>query len=259
MKQPKTIFVYADWLGLDGPTLVGETHVDYVRGKEVLSFAYDSRWLQRGDPVLLDPKLYFSAGPQYAESVFGLFLDSAPDRWGRILIQRREALRARAEKRAERRLGDIDYLLEVHDAGRMGALRFKTDTDGPFCSESGALAAPPLTALRELEQAARRIDASQPDNHEVRQWLDLLLAPGTSLGGARPKANVMDTGGNLWIAKFPKQSDEHDRLASVSGLRHQSPAMGERISLEYQRNEQCTRSGIGKRGCGIRPVVGYCT
>ncbi len=241
MKQPKSIHIYADWAGLDGPQQIGGARIDNVRGKEVMSFSYDPVWLKRGEPVLLDPKLYFSSGPQYAESAFGLFLDSAPDRWGRILIQRREALRARAEGRGERTFSDSDYLLEVHDAGRMGAIRFKTDPDGPFCCDDGDLAAPPLTALRNLEQAARQIEAAQPDDPASRQWLTLLLAPGTSLGGARPKANVMDTAGNLWIAKFPRQSDETDIGRWEAVVYHLAKDAG--LETANARKEQFSKFG----------------
>jgi serine/threonine-protein kinase HipA len=227
MSAGREIFVYADWPGTGGPIPIGRIHAAVVRGKEVFSFEYDPDWLRQGTPVLLDPGLYFSSGIQYPEGSFGFFLDSAPDRWGRRLIQRREALRAKQESRQERRLLESDYLLEVHDAGRMGGLRFKTVPDGPFVSDDYALAAPPLKSLRELEQAAVMLDADDSDSDETRRWLHLLLAPGTSLGGARPKANVTDPQGNLWIAKFPSRNDDFDvgawemtayQLAKAAGL-----------------------------------------
>jgi serine/threonine-protein kinase HipA len=227
MSAGREIFVYADWPGTGGPIPIGRIHAAVVRGKEVFSFEYDPDWLRQGTPVLLDPGLYFSSGIQYSEGSFGFFLDSAPDRWGRRLIQRREALRAKQESRQERRLLESDYLLEVHDAGRMGGLRFKTVPDGPFVSDDYALAAPPLKSLRELEQAAVMLDADDSDSDETRRWLHLLLAPGTSLGGARPKANVTDPQGNLWIAKFPSRNDDFDvgawemtayQLAKAAGL-----------------------------------------
>jgi len=227
MSKEKSIFVYADWQGLDGPVLIGCIRAAVVRGKEVFSFEYDSGWLQRGAPVLLDPELHFSSGVQYSARSFGLFLDSAPDRWGRRLIQRREILRAKQESRPERKLLESDYLLQVHDAGRMGGLRFKTAPDGPFVNDDHALAAPPLKSLRELEQAAVMLDADDSDSAEMCRWLHLLLAPGTSLGGARPKANVTDPAGNLWIAKFPSRNDDFDvgawemtvyQLARTAGL-----------------------------------------
>lgn len=210
MNMEKEIFVFADWRLLGAPVPVGRIHAAVVRGKEVLSFEYDRAWLGKGEPILLDPKLHFAPGPQYSEGAFGLFLDSAPDRWGRTLIQRREALRARAEERKERPLFNSDYLLEVHDTCRMGGLRFKSSPEGPFQSDDHALSAPPLRTLRELEQAAMQFEQCDANTSECRKWLSLLLAPGTSLGGARPKANVMDPDGKLWIAKFPSQSDGFD-------------------------------------------------
>jgi serine/threonine-protein kinase HipA len=240
MSTARNIPVYADWQGLDGPASIGCIHAAVVRGKEVFSFEYDPFWLEKGDPILLDPALHFLSGIQYPGESFGLFLDSAPDRWGRRLIQRREALRAKQENRAERRLLELDYLLEVHDAGRMGGLRFKTDPAGPFVSDEDELGAPPLKSLRELERAAVELDADDSDSAETRKWLHLLLAPGTSLGGARPKANVIDPQGNLWIAKFPSRNDEFNvgawemtayRLAQVAGL-NTSEARVERFSKE---------------------------
>jgi serine/threonine-protein kinase HipA len=227
MSAAREIFVYADWTGIHGPVPVGCIQAAVVRGKEIFTFEYDAIWLKNGNPILLDSGLYFSSGVQYPGGSFGLFLDSAPDRWGRRLIQRREALRAKQEDRPECRLLEVDYLLEVHDAGRMGGLRFKTDPDRPFVSADSQLAAPPLRSLRELEHAAVELDFSDRDSSETRRWMDLLLAPGTSLGGARPKANVLDPEGNLWIAKFPSRNDEFNvgawemtvyQLAKAAGL-----------------------------------------
>jgi serine/threonine-protein kinase HipA len=228
MSSEKNIFIFADWIGLKGPRLVGEARASVIRGKEVLAFEYSTDWLKTGQPILLDPKLHFAPGPQYSPNSFGLFLDSAPDRWGRVLIQRREALREKRENRNTKPLFDSDYLLEVHDTCRMGALRFKTSLDGPFLSDEHKLSTPPLHALRELEHASLQLENSNPDDSEYKNWLALLLAPGTSLGGARPKANVIDPEGNLWIAKFPSQSDEFDsgawemvtyNLAKEAGLK----------------------------------------
>lgn len=227
MTSEKNIFVYADWMPDAAPLLIGTIHSSIIRGKEILAFEYSPAWLKNGDPILLDPKLHLAPGPQFSQEAFGLFLDSAPDRWGRILIQRREALRAKEENRTIRTLTDSDYLLEVHDLCRMGALRFKSDIDGPFISHDGQLAAPPLHALRELEQVSLQLEHSDPDNPEYRKWLQQLLAPGSSLGGARPKANVMDPHGSLWIAKFPSHNDTYDigawesvvyQLAAGAGL-----------------------------------------
>jgi serine/threonine-protein kinase HipA len=242
MKTEKNIFVFADWIGLDGPLRVGTARASVIRGKEILSFEYDEQWLKKGQPVLLDPKLHFAPGPQYSQNAFGLFIDSAPDRWGRVLIQRREAQQATLEGRNPQALFDSDYLLAVHDICRMGALRFKTEPDGPFQSDDRQLATPPIHALRELEQASIRLEECDPNDSEYRTWLNLLLAPGTSLGGARPKANVIDPAGNLWIAKFPSKSDEFNtgawewvtyQLAKAAGLNTVS-ACSETFSIAGQ-------------------------
>jgi len=238
MSNPKQIYIFADWVPNQPPGLVGHLRAATVRGKEILSFEYSSEWLKNSDPVLLDPKLHFGPGPQFSQKAFGLFLDSAPDRWGRVLIQRREALRAKEENRSLRTLSNSDYLLEVHDTFRMGALRFKTEPDGAFVNQDKTFSAPPLHALRELEQASTLLEEGDPNSTEYRKWLLQLLAPGSSLGGARPKANVIDPEGNLWIAKFPSRNDEFDigawelvvhKLAQSAGL-HTAAARAERFS-----------------------------
>lgn len=227
MSRPASISVFAGWKGLAGPTLMGQLHRSTVRGEEVLSFEYDKDWLKQAQPFLLDPKLEFVEGRQYTDGTnpFGLFLDSAPDRWGRLLIRRRAALESGDGSAV---LFDSDYLLAVSDTCRMGALRFRDGADGAFLAEDTGLSVPPLQRLRELEQASRRVEASDVDDPESIEWLRMLIAPGTSLGGARPKCNVMDPKGQLWIAKFPSRADEYDvgaweglvyRLAKAAGLR----------------------------------------
>ena len=141
-RTQRDIEVYADWTGLPQPNLVGVLHATPARGKEIFSFEYDPQWLQQSAATLLDPALQFFPGIQYApidQPNFGLFLDSSPDRWGRLLMRRREAQLAREEGRAERPLLESDYLLGVYDEHRMGALRFRTDTHGRF-----------LTAIKNL-------------------------------------------------------------------------------------------------------------
>lgn len=210
----KRIVVYAHWHGLEAPALMGELLATPVRGQEVFSFAYASSWLATAPAQLLDPALQLYTGPQYLaeeKSNFGLFLDSAPDRWGRLLMRRREAALARQEGRKAEPLLESDYLLGVFDGHRMGGLRFKLSTDGPFLNDNRAMAAPPWTSLRELEYASlqlERVDAAQDPDY--LKWLLLLLAPGSSLGGARPKASVVNAQGHLWMAKFPSGQDTHD-------------------------------------------------
>ncbi len=181
--------------------------------------------------IQLDPDLHFFSGRQYLndEKVnFGLFMDSSPDRWGRLLMRRREAMMARLEQRKENFLFETDYLLGVYDEHRMGALRFKTEEDGNFLNDNKQMAAPPFTSLRELEQASLRLEQENSiEDPEYIKWLNMLMAPGSSLGGARPKASVLDINQNLWIAKFPSSFDDknigawemvvHD-LAKEAGL-----------------------------------------
>lgn len=178
-----------------------------TRGKEVLSFEYEKKWLERGDSRLLDPQLQFVTGRQFTDTSgnFGIFTDSAPDRWGRMLIQRRTNREAGPVP-----LFDTDYLLAVCDISRLGGLRFKAGEDSPFLAEDHELPVPPMHRLRELEEASRNFEDADPSDPHYREWLNLLLAPGTSLGGARPKATVMDPAENLWVAKFPSRSDEFD-------------------------------------------------
>ena len=210
----KRIAVYAHWHGLAAPELMGELLATPVRGQEVFSFAYASSWLATAPAQVLDPALQLYTGPQYLaeeKSNFGLFLDSAPDRWGRLLMRRREAALARQEGRRAEPLLESDYLLGVFDGHRMGGLRFKRSSDGPFIHDNRALAAPPWTSLRELEYASlqlERLDATEDPDY--LKWLLLLLAPGSSLGGARPKASVVNEQGRLWMAKFPSGQDTHD-------------------------------------------------
>lgn len=212
--ERKRIAVYAHWHGLTAPQLMGELSATPVRGQEVFSFTYAGSWLATAPAQILDPALQLYNGPQYVaeeKSNFGLFLDSAPDRWGRLLMRRREAALARQEERKEQPLLESDYLLGVFDGHRMGGLRFKQHPEGPFLNDNRAMAAPPWTSLRALEHASlqlERTDAAQDPDY--LKWLLLLVAPGSSLGGARPKASVLDAQGRLWMAKFPSGQDAHD-------------------------------------------------
>ena len=209
----ETIEVYADWKGLSGPVLLGFLHADELRGKEVFSFEYAHTWLDRHH-VLLDPDLHLFHGRQYLQQDkpnFGLFLDSSPDRWGRLLIQRKEAILANRENRKARRLGEKDFLLSVYDDSRMGALRFKRKDDASFQNSDVSMTTPPWARLRDLEYASHRFE--EEEANDAGDWIRLLLAPGSSLGGARPKANVLDERGDLWIAKFPGKDDLIDSAA----------------------------------------------
>lgn len=208
------ILVYADWTGIPEPTPVGTLSVSVLRGKEIFAFEYHPEWLKSNRFLFLDPDLSFFSGRQYPpeeKGNFGLFLDSSPDRWGRFLMDRREASRARFERRKARTLLESDYLLGVHDQQRMGGLRFRLAPQGEFLASDEHLLVPPWSSLRDLEFASRQIENDvRRNDRQYDTWLNLLLAPGSSLGGARPKAGVIDTHGSLWIAKFPSQTDTKD-------------------------------------------------
>jgi len=228
--EARTIEVWADWQGLDGPTRAGELLAQVVRGSEVLCFEYDAAWLSTVR-VPIDPNLPLFEGQHHVPAhlpQFGMVADASPDRWGRTLLKRRERLRARQEGRRPRTLMASDYLLGVHDGHRMGALRFCLP-GGPFLDDDHETAAPPWTSLAELAFASRQLERKGvEDEPEYGRWLAMLLAPGRSLGGARPKASVRDEDGHLWIAKVPSADDDHDvgaweavahRLAKKAGLR----------------------------------------
>src|ERR1035437_8453961 len=213
MKQnkEKEILVYADWYMLDSPQLIGKLYFASLRGKSVYSFQYDNDWIK--SRISIDPELPLFSGLHYASSNenFGIFKDSSPDRWGQLLMIRREILLSKIEKKEPRKLLGIDFLMGVHDSHRMGGLRFKETEDGEFMSNDQRLAAPPRTSLSELEYAVDQYEknADQLDESSL-EWINQLIAPGSSLGGARPKADVVDTKGKKWIAKFPGKNDDSD-------------------------------------------------
>lgn len=215
METNKTdIRVYADWQGMPQPKCIGILSAHSGKGRKSFSFEYDPEWISSEEQLLLDPDLGWFSGPQFPDGKenFGIFLDSMPDSWGRTLMQRREAIRAKEEGRTPRMLHDIDFLLGVYDESRMGALRFKLDMDDPFLESNTDTTVPPWTSLGELQNAVKIIEGKKK-NEEIREWLLMLLAPGSSLGGARPKANFSDKEHNLWIAKFPSKNDNIDKAA----------------------------------------------
>lgn len=209
MNHEKTIYLYADFLSYQ-EKMVGSLYVSETRGREFYSFEYDPEWLLHGG-AFLDPDLQLYKGRQYVnddKNIFGLFADSSPDRWGRLLMKRREAIRARKADEKPRKLSESDFLLGVYDEARMGGLRFKTDQNGEFLSDDRDFATPPWTSLRDLEAASAAFENGDIQSEE--KWLRQLIAPGSSLGGARPKASVMAPDGSLWIAKFPSKHDEQN-------------------------------------------------
>ncbi|NNM93391.1 MAG: HipA domain-containing protein [Candidatus Eremiobacteraeota bacterium] len=229
------IEVYSAWDAAEPPKRLGMLRVRPGRTGEIFDFTFDSDVLADSPPLKfrIDPDLGYFTGAQFPKdgrSLFGFLKDSSPDRWGEMLIRRRFERNKRLGTIPQNaRLQESDFLLGVHDAFRSGALRYKRAPEGAFLDDSDRTAAPPFVRLRELEAASRAIEAStDSDDPANDQWLRLLLAPGASLGGARPKATVVDTEGHLWIAKFPSVRDRYDvgawelvvhRLAERSGLR----------------------------------------
>lgn len=211
----REIFVYADWHEGKKPSLMGILSSELLRGKEIFSFEYTKEWLSSGIGQNIDPDLQFFLGKQYLNDQhkfnFGMFLDSSPDRWGRVLMQRREAAEARRHKRVANKLFETDYLLGVHDGHRLGGLRFKLAVDGPFLNDDLRQASPPWTSIPELEQISLMLENEGAIDHpQYLHWLNMLINPGSSLGGARPKASVLDSKNHLWIAKFPSRQDDED-------------------------------------------------
>lgn len=252
MSKAKSLQVWEVWL--DAPELlpcckVGLVSRDLSWSNASFAFSYDSEWLQSDALFMLDPRLGQYPGPQYPPEdaqAFGIFMDSAPDRWGRVLMERREFMEARKAGRAARTLWNMDFLLGVEDEVRMGALRFR-DVSGQFVAREG-LAAPPVTKLSELAAIARRIEEPGVEKlPEYEQWLAMLIAPGTSLGGARPKANFRDNDDSLWIAKFPAREDRYDvgawemvahELAARCGIRVPAARL---ISVGYDYRVYCVK------------------
>lgn len=208
------IYVYADWVGLSQPTLVGVLSAHQAKGRKAFSFEYDKQWLKTNAQRLIDPDIQFYSGQQFPNNKenFGVFLDSMPDTWGRTLMKRREAQLAKANGTKAKTLYDIHFLLGVYDETRMGAFRFKLDPDGAFLDNDTEKSTPPWSTVRELQQAVVHYENDE-ENEAINKWLKLLIAPGSSLGGARPKANILDENKDLWIAKFPSKNDTIDKAA----------------------------------------------
>jgi serine/threonine-protein kinase HipA len=218
------VLVYVD---LDGaPHLAGRLWARMRKGRDSATFEYDKDWLANPIRFSLEPALQLGPGPFHTPAnkpLFGAIGDSAPDRWGRVLMRRAD--RRRAEKAGEtpRTLREIDVLLMVNDEARQGALRFAGDPDGPFLASNDAVPIPPLVELPRLLSAAEHVISDSESDEDLR----LLLAPGSSLGGARPKASVRDKDGHLAIAKFPHRDDDYNvvlweavalRLAEKAGI-----------------------------------------
>ena len=241
MSTTKTdIYVYAHWQGMPEPKIIGILSAQQAKGKKAFSFEYDKEWLKTANKFLLDPDIQLYGGPQYPNQKenFGIFLDSMPDTWGRTLMKRREAQSAKENNEKPKTLYDIDFLLGVYDESRMGALRFKTDPNGDFLDNNKTASTPPWSSIRELQNAAY-IFENDTENDEVNRWLSVLMAPGSSLGGARPKANILDNDKSLWIAKFPSKTDTIDKAA-----------------WEFLAHQLAVKAGIEMAPCRIERIQG---
>jgi serine/threonine-protein kinase HipA len=205
----REVFVYVD---LDGvPHLMGRLWTRLRKDKESATFEYDPAWLEHSSRFSLEPALALGPGPFHTVGdtpMFGAIGDSAPDRWGRVLMRRMERRRAEQEGQTPRTLHEIDFLTLVDDETRQGALRFADHEGGPFLREEGAKRIPTLIELPRLLSATERL----LDDKDTDEDLRLLIAPGSSLGGARPKASVRENDGHLAIAKFPRRDDDFNAV-----------------------------------------------
>ena len=227
----KRITVYADFDFLTSPQEIGTLGYERVRGKDHFVFEYSHEWLKQHGGILLSGDLMNVPSlqhPHRTDSVFGFVKDSFPDRWGRLLLDRRERLKAQAEGRSVRVLTNYDYLIGIEDYTRMGGIRYKSEDSDNYINASDKYLVPPIESLRALCDACHEIESAEERNELPEQrWLDQLIDPGTSLGGARPKANVIDNDGKLYVAKFPSKKDlenteliEHfsHQLAATAGI-----------------------------------------
>lgn len=210
----KKLYVYADFDWLKDVELIGELGYESLRGADSYSFTFNNEWLRQHSDLFLSDDLNNYPGQQYTQpdkDIFGCFSDALPDRWGRTLLLRREQIAAAEEKRPVRRLSSFDFLTGIDDFSRMGGFRFKEDLDGEFINVSESLKIPHLTDIRELIAASAEIEKCEENNMlPDRKWIAQLVQPGTSLGGARPKANVVDADNTLYVAKFPSRKDDYD-------------------------------------------------
>ena len=227
----KRIIVYADFDFLASPQEIGTLGYEHVRGKDHFVFEYSRDWLKQHGGIVLSGDLLNVPSLQHPrgnDNVFGFVKDSFPDRWGRLLLDRRERLMAQSEGRAVRMLTNYDYLTGIEDFTRMGGIRYKSDDSNDYINASTKYLVPPVENLRALCDACHEIESAEERNELPEQrWLDQLIDPGTSLGGARPKANVINADGRLYVAKFPSKKDlenteliEHfsHQLAEAAGI-----------------------------------------
>lgn len=241
MASDKTdIFVYAHWLGMTEPVLIGILSAHQAKGRKAFGFTYDEAWLKSNSHKFLDPDIQFFSGQQFPNNKenFGIFLDSMPDTWGRTLMKRREIQRAKETGEKPKTLYDIDFLLGIYDETRMGGLRFKLDKEGDFLNNNKEKSTPPWSTVRTLQQAVEGYE-NESSNQAISEWLKILITPGSSLGGARPKANILDENNHLWIAKFPSKNDETDKGA-----------------WEFLTHQLALKAGIDMAECRIEKIRG---
>lgn len=209
----RELYIYADFDWLEEPELVGRLTYERLRGNGTYGFCFDKIWLKNHSDIILSEDISNFFGFQYSkeEHVFGFISDTLPDRWGTRLLNRKEQVEAKEQGRNAHTLYSYDYLRGVDDFTRMGALRFKETENGDYINLHTQLSIPPLTSVRELARISQEYEEADEKNElpEIK-WIRQLEHPGTSLGGARPKANVTDEANNLWIAKFPSRNDDYD-------------------------------------------------
>ena len=210
----KKILVYADFDWLKNITLLGELSYKSIRGSDNYGFTFDNEWLIKYGNLFLSADLNNYPGLQYTQpgkDIFGCFSDAFPDRWGRTLLNRREQILATEENRPARRLSSYDYLTGIDDFSRMGGFRFKEHVESDFINKNSLLTIPPIANIKSLFQASQEIEKREESSQlPDKKWLEQLIQPGTSLGGARPKASVIDENKHLCMAKFPSCKDDYD-------------------------------------------------
>lgn len=238
------LFVFADFNWLDKPELIGELHYEKLRGSDSYAFKFDKDWLNVHADIKLSEDINNYPGMQYTQpghDIFGCFSDALPDRWGRTLLKRREQILAAEEKRTVRSLSSFDYLIGIDDFSRMGGFRLKREMEGDYINVSPSLKIPPLTELKELVIASQELEKSEENNIlPEKKWISQLIQPGTSLGGARPKAGVLDEKGHLCVAKFPSRKDDYD----IGLWEHFSHLLAQKAGIQVAQTK--VLSGLGK-------------
>lgn len=268
----RKIYVYADFDWLKTAVLVGELGYESLRGTDSYSFCYDHNWLRQYSDLYLSADINNYTGLQFTQpdrDIFGCFGDALPDRWGRLLLNRREQIRAQEEKRPVRKLSSYDYLLGIDDYSRMGGFRFKESPDGEFINCDATLRIPPLTDIQVLVAASMEVEKSEERNLlPDKKWLLQLVHPGTSLGGARPKAGVLNEEGELCVAKFPSRNDEYDiglwehlshllaKEAGVEAAETQAIATGEKYHTLLSKRFDRTTDGRRKHFASAMTLLG---